>query len=520
MSDQQTDPYGLEILAQQTAKALGMGGPEKLAALRATGQLDARARIAALLDPGSFQEMGLLAHSDRPEMYDRTAADGKIVGFGTIAGRTVMVSADDVTVLAGAGGRVGIAKGRKAMAYAIEHGYPCINIGTAGGARIPDIMGAVGMISMVYKINEPPRDRRTPYIATLMGECYGNPSWKAAEADVVIMRKGAVMAVSGPPVLEVATGERVSPEALGGWELHAKTTGQVDLFADTDEACLGLVRSVLSYLPSSAEDLPPVVDVGDPPERRMDDVLSLVPASPRKGYDMHKVLEMLVDRGSLLELRPYFDPSLITALARMEGYTVGILANNPMGNAGAMGPGACEKGTAFMVLCDSFHIPMVFLHDTPGFFVGKVAEERKMPLKIMTFLEALHHCTVPKVSVVVRKSYGMAHCNMVGGLMGADCLLAWPTADISFMSPGVAVNTVYGRKLASEADPEAAKVELIRQMERDNAPWDAAGLNLLDAVIDPRDTRIAVIQALRRARGSHNEGVRSKRLLASWPTMY
>jgi acetyl-CoA carboxylase carboxyltransferase component len=222
----------------------------------------------------------------------------------------------------------------------------------------------------------------------------------------------------------------------------------------------------------------------------------------------------------LLELKPLYDASLITAFARLGGRPVGVLANNPMQRAGAMGPGACEKATAFICLCDSFHLPLVFFHDTPGFFVSKAAEEKKMPLKIMTFIEALHHSTVPRLSVVVRKSYGMAHCNMSGGNMRSDYLVAWPTADVSFMAPEAAANVVFGRKVDDYDDPDGPRADLIERMKRMNAPWEAAGVGLFDDVIDPRDTRRVLVEALGRAVGPRGDRGRSERRLASWPRMF
>jgi acetyl-CoA carboxylase carboxyltransferase component len=339
-------------------------------------------------------------------------------------------------------------------------------------------------------------------------------------ADIVIQVKGAIMAVSGPPVLAAATGETVTGEEIGGWELHAKVTGQVDLFADSEKDCIDLVRQVLAYFPDSADELPPVLATGDPADRRLDDVLTVLPERAKVAYDMHKILTRVFDAGSLLETKPLYDASLITALARLDGHPVGVLANNPMQRAGAMGPGACEKATAFICLCDSFHIPLVFFHDTPGFFVSKAAEEKKMPLKIMTFIEALHHSTVPRLSVVVRKSYGMAHCNMSGGNMRSDYLVAWPTADVSFMAPEAAANVVFGRKVDDYADPEGPRAELIENMKRMNAPWDAAGVRLFDDVIDPRDTRRVLVEALRRARGPRGDKGKGERRLASWPRMF
>ncbi|MFZ2634043.1 MAG: carboxyl transferase domain-containing protein [Desulfosalsimonadaceae bacterium] len=449
---QSDDPYGLQQLAVLTTKAAAMGGPGKIDKQHAKGRMTVRERIEHLLDPETFDEQGLLVHSDIPEAREKTPADGKVCGYGTINRRTVFVSGDDVTVMAGAGGRKGVEKLMHHMTLAGKRGYPCIHLGDGGGARLPDIMGSVGMMSMTYPIKGPCRDREFPFITAIMGECYGGPTWEAAVSDIIIQVKGAIMAVAGPSILEVATNEHSTKEELGGWELHARDTGQVDLFAEDDADCLRLIRRTLEYFPNHAGELPPVSPCSEPPDKRLDKIFNVVPSNPRRGYDMHQVIRMISDPDSMLELKPFFDPSLITCLARLDGHVVGFLANNPMMTAGAMGPGACEKATGFICLCDSFHIPLIFLHDTPGFLVGKAAEERKMPLKIMTFIEALHKSTVPRISVIIRKSYGLAHCNMSGGNMLSDTMLAWPTADISFMDPDVAVNVAFGRRLEGMDD--------------------------------------------------------------------
>jgi acetyl-CoA carboxylase carboxyltransferase component len=514
-----TDSYNLNELNKRLEQSLQMGGEQRITRQHKRGRMTVRERIDHLLDEGSFDEMGQLAHSDLTEAADKTPADGKVCGFGTIDRRTIFVSADDATVMAGAGGRVGVGKQFKGAKYAVEKGFPIIHLGDGGGARIPDIMGATGMMSMVYPISGEPRNRYVPQITTIMGECYGGPTWTAAVSDVVIQVKDAIMAVAGPPILETATGEHATPQELGGWELHAHTTGQVDLFAEDDKDCLRLVRDVLSYFPSNADNLPPVVPTCEDPHKQIP-ATQIVPEDPKGIYDMHHLIEAIADTNSVLEFKPFFDGSLITALARLDGHVVGFLANNPLVNVGAMGPGACEKACAFIALCDSFHIPMIFLHDTPGFFVSKYAEERKMPLKIMTFIQALQQSSVPRLSVIVRKSYGMAHCNMVGANMGADLLLAWSIAEVSFMAPAVAVNVVYGRKLQELPDPETAREQFIEQMRQGNAVWDAAGLNLVDKMIHPDDTRRELIKGLHRARGMDGKQGMSRRLLANFPRMF
>ena len=511
------DDKNQEQLANRKATARAMGGEKKIARQHAKGRLTARERIALLLDANSFDEVGLLAHSDVAAAQSKTPADGKVTGFGRIDQNMVFVSADDVTVMAGAGGRVGTGKQFKWTNYCIEKGIPCVHLGDAGGARVPDIMGSDGMMSMVYPVRGPIRQRQVPLITAIMGECYGGAVWTAGVSDIVIQVKGSVMAVGGPSILSVATGEQATPEALGGWELHAETTGQVDLFADNEYDCLHLIRQTLSYLPANANLPPPQIEAVSPAAQTLP--AAIVPADSKKAYAGRELVEAIVDGGSVLELKPFYDPSLITCLARIDGQVVGVLANNPSHNAGAMGPGACDKATSFMVLCDSYHIPLIFLHDTPGFLIGQSAENAAMSRKIMTWIEALHQCTVPRISVIVRKSYGMAHCNMSGGNMGNEILLAWPSAEISFVAPDVAVSIVHGRKLAQDENPAAAYAGYVDELNRANAPWAAAGANLIDKVIEPDSTRAELIQALRRARGADGMGQRSQRRMANWPRM-
>ncbi len=527
-----SDRHRLAELARRQARALAMGGLAKIARQHELSRLTARERVARLLDADSFYEIGQLAHSARPDARDKTPADGRITGYGTVAGQLVGVSADDVTIMAGAGGQVGYRKEYSIVGMAQKKGFPAIILGEGGGARIPDIMGAVGMMSFAYPIQHPPRDRAVPVITAIMGECYGGPMWEASVSDVVVQVKGAVMAVAGPPILEIATGERVTKEALGGWQQHARVTGLVDLFAEDDADAIRLIQRVLTYLPANAAELPPVLPAQPPSTLKQNSILNIIPADDRYSYDMHRILACIVDVGSLLELKPFYDGSLITTLARIDGQVVGILANNPKINAGAMGPGACEKAVSFIILCDSFHIPLIFLHDTPGFYVSQAAENNKMPVRIMDFINALHHCTVPRITLFIRKSYGMASNNMMGGNMGADFTLAWPTADISFSSPEVAFNVVLGRKVKDDPNRDDIKRAFLDNLADISAPWEPAGLGLIDRIIDPRQSRQELIRALQiangqagsrhsgsRYAGSRQAGGRSKRLMASWNKM-
>ncbi len=507
-----------EELRVRRERNLRMGGEDKLAARAARGMLSARGRIEALLDPGTFFEVGRLNHSDMPGMEERTPADGRICGFGAVDGRTVAVKADDQTVLAGSGARVASRKSHAVAMTAIEKGYPFISLGEAGGARIPDIQGSDGLSSSGLKLDMALRDRRVPALATVMGDSFGSPGWYAAFSDFAVQTKGSCMAVVSPLVLEVATGEKVSSDELGSWQVHSRITGLIDRVADSEEEALDLLKQFLSYMPSNCDELPPVLRYEDEAQERQRRLRSLLPESSRTAYDMRKLVRTLVDHEAIFELKPEFDRSVITCLARVDGHVVGIVANNPMFSAGAMGPKGCAKCIKFIVTCDSFHIPLIFLHDTPGFFVGKNAEHAGVAGQIINFYEALAHATVPKIAVVIRKSYGMAYYNMGGGNMNMDFRFAWPSADISFMAPELATEVTYGRKLREAPDREAMKASLVAEMRSQSAPWRAAGLHYLDDVIDPAETRDVLKKTLRLARGKN--GGKSERKLASWPTSF
>ena len=473
--------YKIDELNARINKNKEMGGEKKVNTQHKKGRLTIRERFELLFDRDTFDEMGILCHSDLPEAVSKTPADGKVCGFGKINGKTVYVSGDDVTVMSGAGGRIGVNKAQRNIQYAIKNGYPIVHLGDGGGARIPDTMGSYGIMKAMEFVEA--HNREVPFIVAIMGECYGGPSWEAAISDVVVQVKGSVMAVTSPRILEVGTGETTSPEELGGWEIHAKITGQVDLFAENDEECLWMIRKLFTYLPSNAHELPPVIMTDDPGKVKIDSIFDAVPSDPRQLYDMHNLLNVIFDRDSVFELRPYYDGSLITCFARLDGHVVGVFANNPIVTAGAMGPGACDKAIAFIALCDSFNIPMLFIHDTPGFLVGRFAEEKKMPLKIMSMIKAIQLRTVPLFSLIVRKSYGMAHHNMAGGYL-PDKTIAWPIADISFMAPDVAINATFDQNSAGNPEMDKIKQKFRDDMVKDAEPWDAAGLNVIDKIID------------------------------------
>jgi acetyl-CoA carboxylase carboxyltransferase component len=502
-------------LEQKTAEALAMGGPEKLAQRRAQGVLNARERIAYLVDPGSFIESGRFARSHRAEVRHRTPADGKIAGFARIEGREVALVSNDFTVLGASSSLVNMKKIRHVKTVACRRGLPLIFLGESSGARLPDRMGASGRAMLAQDPTEYQRLRESPWVSALLGPCYGSSTWYAAMSDFVVMRKGAVMAIASPNVTSVAIGSPIDPEELGGWKLLTGVSGLVDLAVDTDQEALDAVKRFLSYLPSHNMAPPPVYPVPEGSDEPCRAILELLPESRQQVYDVRRIIAAIADLGSTFELKERFGRSLATVLARLDGRSVGFIANNPMFKGGALDADACQKATSFMVLCDSFNIPIVFLVDVPGFLIGVEGERRGMPGKVINWMNALTQVTVPKVTVILRKSYGQAYINMGGG-RNTDELACWPTADLGFMDPKVSVNVLYGVK--EEDDPERFRA-LLAEVERDTSPWALAELYEAQHVIDPRDTRAFLIRTLQVHRMRLRNGVGEHRL-ANWPTSY
>lgn len=519
-------PFENELaeLRRRKEKALQMGGEEKVRRQHEAGRLTARERIARLLDPGSFFEVGLLNTSDVPGMEDKTPADSKVAGYGTIDGRMVAVVANDFTVLAGTSSRVAGRKEGDIKQHAVRWGFPLIYLGEAGGARMPDIMGSKGLASIGgggYDtfLHLMSRVRQTPMIAAIMGECYGMPTWMACLADFVVQVKGSAMGVSGPRVLELAISERITDEELGGWRVHAEITGNIDRVAEDEEECFALIKRFLSYMPSHCEEPPPQLAIPEGSGDDMGRILDFLPEKRNQVYDMNRILEAIVDKGSLFPLKPSFGKGVITALARIGGQAVGIVASQPFFMAGAMDTNGIDKVISFLVLCDSFNIPLIFFHDTPGFLVGKEAERNRVAARVMNYMNALGQITVPKIAVIIRKSYGMAFWNMGGSGTGTDFLVAWPTAEMSFVAPEVAANVVYGGKVKESPEIAAQREKLIQEMILDSAPYPAAGMHYIHDVIEPASTRDYIIRCLQICHDRRTGGVGQHRL-ANWPTKF
>jgi acetyl-CoA carboxylase carboxyltransferase component len=491
-------------------KIHAMGGAAKLQARRDRGIANARERIAMLCEPGSFSEIGEFAHSARVEDKDRTPAEGIVTGFGKVDGRDVAVASFDLTTLGASSSVTNIRKLGFLKDSASKAGIPCAFLIESAGARMPDIQGAVGM-GRIGQLSSTNRDRDVPWVTAVLGPCYGMGTWYAVLSDFAVMRRDATFSVSSPKVTSVALSQEVTPEELGGADLHAEITGQIDLVTDTDAQAIESLRRFLGFMPANSGEAPPRAAApasAHAPEK----VEALIPAARNKIYDGRKLVELLADVGSVMPFRPRYGRTLETALGRIDGRTVGFIASNPLRKGGAIDGPSCNKMTEFVVLCDSFNIPLVLLADTPGFLVGLQAERDGVAGMIMNNLRALALATVPKIAVVVRKSYGQAYLNLGGGV--ADALAVMTTGEVGFVDPSVAVSVVHNRR---PADGDSAYAALVESMVVSNSPFELAGMFAAHAVIKPGETRAWLGRMLdvfqRRMRG----GIGRHRL-ATWPT--
>ena len=477
-----------------------MGGAERIERVHERGERTIREHIDGLLDAGSFEEVGTFAHSARPEDAAATPGDGKIGGHGLVDGRPVSVAGDDLTVKRGSSSQIGGRRLHKLYGHAMRAGHPMVYFGATGGARLPDSMGSAGFATVSPGTAMFARQRRVPSATVIVGNSFGGSSFFSAASDLVVQVRGTCLAVTSPLVVEVATGEKIEMEELGGAEVHERRTGQIDLAVDSPDEAYAAVRRWLSYLPPNAWTRAPRTSAG---ELEPDPGLAeLVPERRSRAYDMTRVLDRVLDDGLLMELAPGFGRGLIAALGRLDGHSVGVLASQPKFYAGALDPAACEKAVRLLCLCDAFDLPVVLLQDVPGFFVGREVEHAGMLKHAIRLQTALTLSQAPKLTVVMRKAYGMAYFSLGGNDTGVDAVYAWPGAEISFMDPEVGANVV------------GAPVEA---MLADTDPYGAAGSMAIDEVIDPADTRATLARALDRFEGRPAvEGWR--RPLASWPT--
>ncbi len=498
-------------LERRRQLALGQGGPKRVASQHAKGRLTARERVALLVEKGSFVELGQLAHSNRAEVGEKAAADALVTGVGLVDGRKVAVLAVDSTVLAGTSGWVGTHKQAQLVTLAVRKGYPLVCLGDANGGRLPDLLGSgfagiVGdhegedFLGFRHEID------RVPRVTAVLGNAYGDPALWSAVSDFVVMSEGCTVGLSGPVLVAAAVGEELTHEQLAGPDVVAKHTGLVSLVVEDEEKCIAAIKRFLSYLPSNASVAPPVVSAIAPrtdPER----LPEIVPVQMSRGYDMHRVLDAVVDADSFFELQAAYGRSLIIGLARIAGRPVGVLASQPMHQAGVLDAASLTKARKLVELCDGFGLPLVFLQDLPGVMIGSAAEKTAVAVRLMDLYRCLAKSSVPKLTVIVRKAFGFGWVVMGGAPMGIDYICAWSIAQIGFMSAASAAQVLHRKQLeqvAATEGPEAAQrlaASLEAEMARDNAPWTAAGMAYIHNVIKPQETRQALLDGLFIAEG-------------------
>ncbi|MEC9088494.1 MAG: carboxyl transferase domain-containing protein, partial [Actinomycetota bacterium] len=468
-----------------------MGGADKVAKMEEEGDRTIRQHIEDFLDTDSFREIGTFSRSIRLEEREKTPGDGKIGGHGTVNGRPVAVFGDDITVYRGSSSIVGTRKEHRLYERAMAMGTPIVHFGETGGARIPDTMGAEGISEPGGLFELAKRQHRVPMATMVTGQSFGGSSFLSALSDYVVMVRGSCLAVTSPKVFEIATVEVISFEEVGGVDVHARKTGQIDLGVETDEEGYEAIKRWLSYLPNNAwESAPRVEPVGslehDP------ELGDMVPSKRTRGYDMRRVVQRIVDPESMLELQPLYARNVVCGLARLNGFSVGVIANNPMFGAGTLDPQACHKIIRLATVCDSYNIPIIFLADVPGFMVGERVEHELMLHWGMRMMHALQNCSAPTLTVCIRKAFGLAWQAMNGSQMPALGVYSWPGAEIGFMDPEVGVNVAFGSKLArieGENAREAQRLELVREVGESTNPYEAAGTMRIDEIIDPGDTR-------------------------------
>jgi acetyl-CoA carboxylase carboxyltransferase component len=488
-------------LERRRAAAVAMGGEEAVARQHAAGKLTVRERLDLLFDAGSFTEIGVHAtHAGiSPEMAGKTTpADGVVTGFGTIAGRHASVIAYDFTVMAGSMGRTAEVKCNRAREIAYTKRIPMIWLIDSAGARIQEAIGSRNFAGSGLLFREESiMSGVVPQIAAMMGPGAAGTAYIPALADFVPMVKGTSnMALGGPPLVKAVVGEDITAEELGGSKVHCEISGVGDLEVADDRACIEAIKTYLSYFPANNTERPPRGPCSDPTDRRDEALLEVVPDNPRRAYDVKRVIRSVVDVESFFEVKPAWAKNVVVGLARLGGAPVGIVANQPLVLGGALDIDAADKAARFIMLCDAFNIPLVFLQDVPGFMVGSKVERAGIIRHGAKMLYAVSEATVPKLTVVLRKAYGAGYFVMCGRAYEPDLIVAWPTAEISVMGPEGGTNIIFRKEIAAAADPAEERARRIAEFRRLIDPYVAAGAALVDDVIDPRDTRPTLVRAL------------------------
>ena len=476
------------------------GGKDKIEAQHSKGKLTARERILKLLDKGSFCEIdAFIEHrcTDFGMEKQKQAGEGVITGYGYINGRQVCVYAQDFTVIGGSLGQMHAAKICKIQDMAIKLGCPIIGINDSGGARIQEGIDALKGYGDIFYRNVQ-ASGVVPQICIIMGPCAGGAVYSPALMDFIIMTdKTSNMFITGPQVIKAVTGEQVSAEALGGALVHSQTSGVASLMFNDEDSTLEGVKKLLSFLPQNNLDDVDIVETKDSPNRADKSLANILPDSPNKPYDMKDIINKLVDNGDFLELQPLFAKNIIIGFARFDGQSVGIVASQPNVLAGVLDINAADKAARFIRFCDSFNIPLITLVDTAGYLPGVGQEHNGVIRHGAKLLYAYSEATAPKITLIIRKSYGGAYIAMCSKHLGADMVYAWPSAEIAVMGPDGAANIIFKKDIDNAQDPKKVRAEKIEEYKKEFAnPYRAAVRGYVDDVIEPEYTRSYLINAL------------------------
>ena len=499
----------LQVLREMRSRAVLGGGAKRIEQQHARGKLTARERLALLLDEGSFQEFGALATHQVSQFgldKQRYPGDSVVTGFGKVNGRRVAVFAQDFTVLGGSFSEVQAQKISRIQDLALESGIPLIGLNDSGGARIQEGVRSLAAYGEIF-VRNVMSSGVIPQISLILGPCAGGAVYSPALTDFIIMAGDSCMFLTGPDVIQAVTGEKVTAQQLGGAEVHTVRSGVAHLAADTEVAGLALAKLLLSYLPQNNNEDPPQIRPDDPPNRMDEALNTLIPANENQPYDMRSVIEAVFDRGSLLEIQPDFAANAVVGFTRLEGYSVGVVANQPACMSGALNIDASDKISRFIRTCDAFNIPIVTFVDCPGFLPGVEQELGGVIRHGAKIIYAYCEATVPKISIVTRKAMGGAYVAMGSKQMRTDLAFAWPTAQIAVMGAEPAVRVLYREQMQAAADPAAHQRELVAEYrEQFFNPYRAADMGQIDEVIEPRETRPRLARALEvlRTKVQHN----------------
>ena len=481
-------------MLKKTEVILAAGGEKRVAKQHASGKLTARERIAALLDEGSFVELDRFVHhrcTNFGQEKKDLPGEGVTTGYGTVDGRLVYVFAQDFTVEGGSLGEMHANKIVKVQRLALKMGAPIVGMNDSGGARIQEAIDALSGYGKIFFENTI-GSGVIPQISAIMGPSAGGAVYSPALTDFIYMVKNtSEMFITGPLVVKSVTGEEVTKEALGGAMTHNTKSGVAHFAAENDEDCIKQIRYLLSFLPSNNMEGAPVVETGDDPMRTCDELTTLIPDNSNAPYDMYDVIKAIVDNGEYYENMKFWATNIITCFARMDGQTVGIIANQPKVMAGCLDINASDKSARFIRFCDAFGIPLLNLVDVPGFLPGTVQEYGGIIRHGAKMLYAYSEATVPKITLVTRKAYGGSYLAMCSGDLGADQVIAWPSAEIAVMGPAGAANIIF-----KNDEPTLKKQHTDDYVERFATPYIAAERGMVDMVIEPKNSRAVVINAL------------------------